>query len=146
MLAHKRIREIVFLLLVMCAASAAVVCYPRRPVMRTFRLLVGGEIGSGLALDRGREPGAGQGSRACRSRTGVLVRDAAVSDSGSSRRRCHSIRRRRARDGSRPLGRPGLLERFYRLPSALFRDPLGALVEKEIRFLMRGRRASGWCF
>jgi len=47
---------------------------------------------------------------------------------------------------SRPLNedpaREGvsLIERFYRLPSALWRDPLGALVEKEIRFLSRSPR------
>jgi ABC-2 type transport system permease protein len=33
-----------------------------------------------------------------------------------------------------------LMERFFRLPSALFRDPLGALVEKEVRFLARSPR------
>jgi ABC-2 type transport system permease protein len=33
-----------------------------------------------------------------------------------------------------------LIERFYRLPSVLWRDPLGALVEKEIRFLARSPR------
>jgi ABC-2 type transport system permease protein len=35
---------------------------------------------------------------------------------------------------------PGLLERLYRLPSTLLRDPLGALVEKEIRYLARSPR------
>lgn len=34
----------------------------------------------------------------------------------------------------------GLLDAFYRLPSRLFRDPLGALVEKELRFLTRAPR------
>jgi ABC-2 type transport system permease protein len=38
------------------------------------------------------------------------------------------------------MGRPGPLERFYRLPSVLFRDPLGALIEKEVRFLIRSPR------
>ncbi len=33
-----------------------------------------------------------------------------------------------------------LMERFYRLPSGLWRDPLGALVEKEVRFLARSPR------
>lgn len=32
------------------------------------------------------------------------------------------------------------IERFYRLPSLLFSDPLGALVEKEVRFLARSPR------
>jgi ABC-2 type transport system permease protein len=34
----------------------------------------------------------------------------------------------------------GWMEWFYRLPSALLRDPLGALMEKEVRFLMRSAR------
>lgn len=33
-----------------------------------------------------------------------------------------------------------LLERLYRLPSSLFSDPLGALIEKELRFLTRAPR------
>jgi ABC-2 type transport system permease protein len=34
----------------------------------------------------------------------------------------------------------GLMESFYRLPSALFSDPLAALIEKEVRFLLRSPR------
>jgi ABC-2 type transport system permease protein len=46
-----------------------------------------------------------------------------------------------ARSGEvRASSRGGLLESFYRLPSALLRDPLGALVEKELRFLARSPR------
>ncbi len=37
-------------------------------------------------------------------------------------------------------GRPGLLARFAQWPSAVFRDPLAALVEKELRFLARAPR------
>ncbi|MGH9648543.1 MAG: hypothetical protein ACRD4E_17195, partial [Bryobacteraceae bacterium] len=37
-------------------------------------------------------------------------------------------------------GRPGFSERFFRLPSMLLGDPLGALVEKEVRFLTRSPR------
>ena len=40
----------------------------------------------------------------------------------------------------RPAARAGWMERFYRLPSMIFADPLGALVEKEFRFLMRSPR------
>jgi ABC-2 type transport system permease protein len=36
--------------------------------------------------------------------------------------------------------RDGLVERFFRLPSLLFRDPLAVLIEKEIRFLVRSPR------
>ncbi|MEO8097801.1 MAG: hypothetical protein ABI811_08880 [Acidobacteriota bacterium] len=37
-------------------------------------------------------------------------------------------------------GKAGIVERFYRLPSALLRDPLGILIEKEIRYLARAPR------
>jgi ABC-2 type transport system permease protein len=36
--------------------------------------------------------------------------------------------------------RPGLFARFARWPSAIFRDPLAALIEKELRFLSRAPR------
>lgn len=46
-----------------------------------------------------------------------------------------------ARSGDvRTSSRGGLMERFYRLPSALLRDPLAALVEKDLRFLARSPR------
>lgn len=41
---------------------------------------------------------------------------------------------------SRSTVRQDLLEKFYRLPSMLFADPLGALIEKEFRFLIRSPR------
>jgi ABC-2 type transport system permease protein len=34
----------------------------------------------------------------------------------------------------------GLLEHFYQLPSSVFGDPMGALIEKEFRFLLRSPR------
>ncbi len=39
-----------------------------------------------------------------------------------------------------PARRDGLLEKFFRLPSLFFGDPLAALIEKEIRFLVRSPR------
>jgi ABC-2 type transport system permease protein len=42
--------------------------------------------------------------------------------------------------GVQSLRRDGLVERFFRLPSLVFRDPLAALIEKEIRFLVRSPR------
>ncbi len=41
---------------------------------------------------------------------------------------------------TKPLRREGLLERIYRFPSMVLADPLGALVEKDIRFLIRSPR------
>ena len=40
----------------------------------------------------------------------------------------------------RALARPGLAERFFRLPGALLRDPLAGIVEKELRSLARTPR------
>lgn len=36
--------------------------------------------------------------------------------------------------------KPGLIERFYRLPSRLLPDPMGVLLEKEMRYLLRAAR------
>jgi ABC-2 type transport system permease protein len=41
---------------------------------------------------------------------------------------------------TKPRRREGLLQRIYRFPSMVLADPLGALVEKEIRFLTRSPR------
>ena len=41
---------------------------------------------------------------------------------------------------ARPSVRLSLAERFYRLPSALLPDPIGALMEKEIRYTLRSAR------
>lgn len=45
-----------------------------------------------------------------------------------------------AASGEKPRSRSNLMEWFYRLPNVVFRDPLGALIEKEIRFLTRSPR------
>ncbi len=45
-----------------------------------------------------------------------------------------------ASNDNRPSARQGLAERFFRLPSLVLSDPLAALVEKEIRFLVRSPR------
>jgi ABC-2 type transport system permease protein len=42
--------------------------------------------------------------------------------------------------GFRPGGHSGFMERLFRWPSAVFSDPLAAMVEKEIRFLARSPR------
>ena len=45
-----------------------------------------------------------------------------------------------ARASHRVSGASGWLEMFYRLPGRLFSDPVGAIVEKELRFLSRAPR------
>jgi ABC-2 type transport system permease protein len=46
-----------------------------------------------------------------------------------------------AASGDRPATAPGsFLDRVFRLPGRIFRDPVGALVEKDLRFLSRAPR------
>lgn len=45
-----------------------------------------------------------------------------------------------AAGGNRAPGRFGLMDSLYRLPSMALRDPLGAMVEKEVRYLARSPR------
>jgi ABC-2 type transport system permease protein len=42
--------------------------------------------------------------------------------------------------GRRSARRDGLVDKFFRLPALVFRDPLAAMIEKEIRFLVRSPR------
>ena len=43
-------------------------------------------------------------------------------------------------EGSAPAKPAGWSERFFRLPSAIFGDPLGVMVEKELRYMARAPR------
>lgn len=45
-----------------------------------------------------------------------------------------------AGSGAAKTTRPGLMETFYRMPSTLLPDPMGALLEKEFRYLLRSAR------
>jgi ABC-2 type transport system permease protein len=140
MLAHKRMREIAFLALVLCATLPQLFATRGDRMMGPFRLLLGGEPGrawpwtAAANLAQGREVGHALAYLAswCVIAAVFSLRQFSVSLSFDPQ--AAGARR------IRPLGRPGPLERFYRLPSALFRDPLGALVEKEVRFLMRSPR------
>ena len=143
LLARKRIREFAFLVLVMGAASLQFLV-ARDALGGGLRLVAGGDVlkvwpwTAAASLAQGREApmsiaylfawcvigsafGLWQFSR-------TLSFD--QEEAGSSR----------SLHGDPARGRVPLIERFYRLPSALWRDPLGALVEKEIRFLARSPR------
>ncbi len=140
LLAHKRVREITFLVFVMCAALPQLLLARRLP--GGFRLLaaLGGESSAlwpwtaAASLMQNLHPasaalvlaswiaGAALFSRWQFAR--ALAFDADASAAGS--------------DPTSP--RRGLMERFYRLPSLVLPDPLGILVEKEFRFLLRSSR------
>jgi ABC-2 type transport system permease protein len=139
-LAHKRMREFAFLALVLCATLPQFFATRGNRMMGPFRMLLAGEPGrawpwtaaANLAQSRDIAHSLAYLASWCviASVFGLwqfsmsLSFDAQAAGAGRIR----------------PLGRPGPLERVYRLPSLLFRDPLGALVEKEVRFLMRSPR------
>jgi ABC-2 type transport system permease protein len=139
-LARKRIREIAILLMVICAGLPQLVLMragPLDPRLRWFfagdawlgwpwtataNLLRGVEWLHSSAILLGWTVLAALFGRSQFSRTLSFDAEAAAASKETS------------------AVRHGLLENFYRLPSALFSDPLAALIEKEIRFLARSPR------
>jgi ABC-2 type transport system permease protein len=143
LLARKRIREFAFLVLVMGAASIQFLV-ARDAWGGGLRVLAGGDVlkvwpwTAAANLAQGREVamsltyllawcviGSAFGLWQF-SRTLSFDQD----EAGSSR----------SSNGEVSRTRVPLIERFYRLPSIIWRDPIGALVEKEIRFLARSPR------
>ena len=140
LLARKRIRELVFFFLIMAAALPQLLLARRGMVSPQLHLLVARDAWEGwpwtasanlilhlrilpsLAVLSAWTVGALVFSRWQFSRT--LAFDADAANAGSSQ----------------PSRRSWWIEWFYRLPSALFKDPLGALIEKEFRFLIRSPR------
>jgi ABC-2 type transport system permease protein len=140
MLARKRIRELVFLLLVMSAALPQLLLARRGMISPQLRLLVARDAWEGwpwtatasLILGNRLLPslavlcvwtlGALLFSRWQFARTLTFDTDAANAHSSQAGRRSW------------------WMEWFYRLPSTLLKDPLGALIEKEFRFLVRSPR------
>ena len=140
MLARKNLREASFLFFVMCAALPQLLLTRRLP--GGFRLLaaLGGEswFGWPWAAAANLMQGA-QMPVALLVLTFWVVSAALFSRWQFSRTLAFDAEAAAASsDASAP--RRGLLERFYRLPSTLLPDPLGALIEKEFRFLFRSSR------
>jgi len=140
LLARKRIRELVFFFLVLAAALPQLLLARQGMVSPQLRLLIARDAWRGwpwtaaanlvtgtrllpsLAVLSAWTLGALVFSRWQFSRTLAFDADAA-----------------NARD-SQAGRRSWWIEWFYRLPSAVLKDPLGALIEKEFRFLVRSPR------
>ncbi|HEV2201096.1 MAG TPA: hypothetical protein VGR73_14860 [Bryobacteraceae bacterium] len=140
MLARKRVREASFLFFVLCAALPQLLLTRRMP--GGFRLLaaLGGESWRGWPWAAA--AGLMQGSQPTRSLAvlAAWLLGAAVFSRWQFSRTLAFDADAAAASDHRATPRGGLLERFYRLPSALLPDPLGALIEKEFRFLLRSSR------
>lgn len=138
-LAHKRIREVAFLLLVICAGLPQLLML-RGPVGgKGFRTLFGDAwIGWPWAATASLL----QQKAIIQSLVIVLAWAAAAAIFGYWQFRTSLSFDAQAASATevRPARRDGLVEKFFRWPSLLFRDPLAALIEKEIRFLLRSPR------
>lgn len=139
LLARKRIREFAFLTLVLGAAALQFLV-ARDALSGGLRVVAGGDIlkvwpwTAAANLAQGREVGM--------SLTYLLAWCVIGSAFGLwqfSRTLSFDAEEAGSSRGPARVGVP-LIERFYRLPSVLWRDPIGALVEKEIRFLARSPR------
>jgi ABC-2 type transport system permease protein len=138
-LAHKRIREAAFLLLVLCAGL------PQLLVLR------GSGGGRGLVVFF-REawigwPWAATANLVARRAMGeslvVMIAwasAAAIFGYWQFKTSLAFDAQAASASGAPASRRNGLVEKFFRLPSLVFRDPLAAMIEKEIRFLVRSPR------
>jgi ABC-2 type transport system permease protein len=138
-LAHKRIREVAFLLLVICAGLPQLFML-RGPVGgKSFRALFGD---ASIGWPWTATANLVQSKAMAESLAIVLAWALAAAIFGFWQFKTSLSFDAQAASATdvRSSGRDGLVERFFRLPSLLFRDPLAALVEKEIRFLVRSPR------
>jgi len=140
LLAHKRIREAVFFLLIMAAAV------PRFLIARepsaasqlarffTSDSWIGWPWGAAASLALGLHVWNAAGILA-----GWTLAAAVFSRWQFAQTLSFDRESAQAGDGgAKP--RQGMLESFYRIPSTLFPDPMAVLIEKEIRFLVRSPR------
>ena len=138
-LAHKRIREVAFLLLVLCAGLPQLLMMRGPASGRGIRALFGdswlGWPWSATAnlIEQRSTPQA----------LAVLLAwalAAAVFGYWQFRTSLTFDAQAASASGIVPTRRDSWLEKFFRLPSLVFGDPLAALIEKEIRFLVRSPR------
>ncbi len=138
-LAHKRIREVAFLLLVLCAG------------LPQLLMLRGPEGGKGLRSFFGDSwigwPWAATANlmqnRAIAPSLAIVLgwaSAAAIFGYWQFRTSLAFDAQAASAGEARSSQRDGMVEKFFRLPSLVFRDPLAAMIEKEIRFLVRSPR------
>jgi ABC-2 type transport system permease protein len=138
--AHRRIREVAFLLLVLCAGLPQLVLTRSSSAAERFRSFFAGEAWFGWPWTA--VSNLAQGLDFVHSSAIILAWTVAAAVFGRLQfKLTMSFDAEAAGAGAAgPAAQQGLLERFYRLPSALFADPLAALIEKELRFLLRSPR------
>jgi ABC-2 type transport system permease protein len=138
-LAHKRIREVAFLLLVLCAGLPQLLVVRGPMGGKGIRALFG-DSWSGwpwTATTNLIEQKSIERSLAIIAAWAIA---AAVFGYWQFRTSLVFDAQAASASGVPSTRRDGLIEKFFRLPSLVFRDPLAVLIEKEIRFLVRSPR------
>jgi ABC-2 type transport system permease protein len=139
-LARRRVREAAFFLLILCAALPQLLLTRGRGFEGRFRAIMAKE--SSLFWPWTAAAHFAQGRDTLKSLAIVLAWLAAAGlfSYWQFRRTINfdaQAASSRSSSGSKMFG---FAEWFFRLPSMLLRDPLGALIEKEVRFLSRSPR------
>jgi ABC-2 type transport system permease protein len=139
-LAHKRIREAAFLLLVICAALPQLLLTGGMRADARIRAFLFHEAWPGWPWSAAANFTQGHNGLASGAVLLAWTIAAGLFGRWQFARTLSFDAQAAGAGGSRPASRQGFVEGFYRLPSLLFADPLAALVEKEIRFLLRSPR------
>jgi ABC-2 type transport system permease protein len=138
LLAHKRVREIVVFLVVIAAALPQLILF--RGSQARARNLFGGQPSAIFPWTAAAHLALGEFSWR---NVGVLLAwtlAAYVFGRTQFERGLKFDAKEASSRGSSLKRRVSRLERWYQLPNAFFRDPLAALIEKELRFLSRAPR------
>jgi ABC-2 type transport system permease protein len=138
LLAHKRIREIVVFLFVIAAALPQLLLF--RGSQGRMRQLFGGEPSAFLPWTATARLALGQFSWI---NLGVMLAWTLAAYAFGRTQFERGLRfdaAEAAARGSSSTRRTSRMEWWYQLPNAVFRDPLAALIEKELRFLSRAPR------
>jgi len=139
-LARRRVREAAFFLLILCAALPQLLLTRGRGFQGRFRAIMAKE--SSLFWPWTAAAHFSQGRDTLKSLAIVLAWLAAAGlfSYWQFRRTINFDAQAAASRSSSGSKTSGFAEWFFRLPSMLLRDPLGALIEKEVRFLSRSPR------
>jgi ABC-2 type transport system permease protein len=138
-LAHKRIREAAFFLLVICAGLPQLLIFRGPAAGRSLSRFLG-DVWIGWPWSATANL---MQSRAIAPSLAIMLAwalAAAVFGYWQFKTSLAFDAQAASAGGARSSRRDGLTEKFFRLPSLVLRDPLAAMVEKEIRFLVRSPR------
>jgi len=139
-LARRRVREAAFFLLILCAALPQLLLTRGRGLQGRFRAIVAKESSIGWPWNSAAHFMQGHDTFKSLAILLAWLTAAGVFSYWQFRRTINFDAQAASARSSSRSSTSGLVERFFRLPSVLLGDPLGALVEKEVRFLSRSPR------